>query len=83
MIHQKLGAGKRKQENYLFQGLTNTYTHWTKITNTLLIVVLGKAENFTTVIGVNMFGTIGMEPITLSLGSHIYRSYDMLVHSET
>lgn len=78
MIHQKLGARKRKQENYLFQGLTNTYTHWTKIMSTLLIVALGKAENFTTVIGVNMFGTIGMEQTSLSMDNHIYRSCDMI-----
>jgi hypothetical protein len=69
MIHQKLEA--RKQENYLFQGLTNTYIHSIKIMNTLLIVVLGKAENFMIVIDVDMFGTIGMEQMSLSLGNRI------------
>jgi hypothetical protein len=31
-----------------------------------------------TVIGVNIFGIIGMVPISLSLDNHIYRSCDTL-----
>jgi spore maturation protein SpmB len=81
MIHLKLGA--RKLENYLFQGLTNTYIHSTKIMNTLLIVALGKAENLTSVINVDMFGTIGMEQISLSLDNHIVVVVICYVHSAT
>ena len=69
MTCHKLKPGS--QENYLFQGLTNTYIHSTKIMNTSSIVVLGNPENLMGVNDVNMFGTIGMEQISLSLGNCI------------
>jgi hypothetical protein len=69
MTSHKLKPGS--QENYLFQGSTNTYIHSTKIMNTSSIAVLGNPENLTGVNDVNMFGTTGMEQISLSLGNCI------------
>ena len=51
--------------------------------STLLFVVLGKAENFTIVIDVDMFGTTGMEQISLSLGNRIIVIVICYVHSAT
>lgn len=59
------------------------YFHSTKIMNTLLIVALGKAENLMSVINVDMFGTIGMEQISLSLDNHIVVVVICYIHSAT
>ena len=64
MIRQHMGLEKR--EHCLSLGLTDTCIHLTKIMNILLIPTLGKVENYSNVNGVNMFGIIGMEQMSLS-----------------